>query len=65
MADVGRTDVEKDILPKSESVIDMVRVASYINTIPAAVEMVENCAEKGYETTINIMAISHATLPTA
>ena len=60
MADVGRTDVEKDILPKSESVIDMVRVASYINTIPAAVEMVENCAEKGYETTINIMAISHA-----
>lgn len=35
MADVGRTDYKKDIIPKSESVIDMVRVATYINTIPA------------------------------
>ena len=60
MADVGRTDVEKDIIPKDESVIDMVRVASYINTIPAAIDMVEYCAKKGYETTVNIMAISHA-----
>ena len=60
MADVGRTDADKDIIAKEDSVIDMVRVASYINTIPAAVEMVENCAKKGYETTVNIMAISHA-----
>ena len=35
MADVGRTDYKKDIIPKSESVIDMVRVATYINTIPS------------------------------
>ena len=60
MADVGRTDVDKDILPKDESVIDMVRVASYVNTIPAAIDMVEHCAKKGYETTVNIMAISHS-----
>ena len=60
MADVGRTDIEKDIIPKDESVIDMVRVASYINTIPAAIDMVEDCAKKGYETAVNIMAISHA-----
>ena len=60
MADVGRTDVDKDIIPKKDSVFDMVRVASYINTIPSAIEMVENCAKKGYETTVNIMAISHA-----
>ena len=60
MADVGRTDADKDIIAKEDSVIDMVRVASYINTIPAAVEMVETCAKKGYETTVNIMAISHA-----
>ena len=33
---------------------------TYINTIPAAVEMIENCAKKGYETTINIMAVSKA-----
>ena len=55
MADVGRTNLKRDILPKSESVIDMIRVATYINTIPAALEMVEYCHELGYETTINIM----------
>lgn len=58
MADVGRTDFRRDIIDKADSVIDLVRVATYINTIPAAIEMVEYCHEKGYETTINIMAIS-------
>ncbi len=60
MADVGRTDVTKDILPKKDSPIDLIRIATYINTIPAAVEMIEECAKKGYETSINIMAISKA-----
>ncbi len=58
MADVGRTDFKRDIIDRSDSVIDLVRVATYINTIPAAIEMVEYCHDKGYETTINIMAIS-------
>ena len=58
MADVGRTDFRKDILPKAESVIDMIRVATYINTIPAAIEMIEDAHEKGYETSVNIMAVS-------
>ncbi len=60
MADVGRTDFRNDIIPKKESPIDLVRIATYINTIPAAVEMIEDCAKKGYETTINIMAVSKA-----
>lgn len=60
MADVGRTDFQKDIIPKKDSPIDIIRIATYINTIPAAVEMIENCAKKGYETTINIMAVSKA-----
>lgn len=60
MADVGRTDFQKDIIPKKDSPIDLVRIATYINTIPAAVEMIEDCAKKGYETTINIMAVSKA-----
>ena len=60
MADVGRTDFQKNIIPKKDSPIDLVRIATYINTIPAAVEMIENCAKKGYETTINIMAVSKA-----
>ena len=58
MADVGRTDYKKDIIPKTDSVIDMIRIATYINTIPAAIEMIHYCAEMGYETTINIMAAS-------
>ncbi len=58
MADVGRTDFKKDILPKKDSVIDMIRIATYINTIPAAIEMIEDAHAKGYETTVNIMAVS-------
>lgn len=58
MADVGRCDFKKDILNKKDSPIDLVRIATYINTIPAAVEMIEDCTKKGYETTVNIMAVS-------
>ncbi|MDE5792314.1 MAG: aldolase catalytic domain-containing protein, partial [Oscillospiraceae bacterium] len=60
MADVGRTNLQRDLLPKSESVIDMVRVATYINTMPTAIEMIEYANSLGYETTCNIMAISKA-----
>lgn len=60
MADVGRTDFKTDIIPKKDSPIDLIRVATYINTIPAAIEMIEDAAKKGYETTINIMAVSKA-----
>ncbi len=60
MADVGRCDYKKDILPRSESPIDLIRVATYLNTIPAAVDMIEDASAKGYETSCNIMAISNA-----
>ena len=60
MADVGRTDFEKDIIDKKDSVIDLIRIATYINTIPAAIEMIEYCHAKGYETSVNIMAVSTA-----
>ncbi len=58
MADAGRTDYHTDILPKKESVIDMVRVATYIHQIPEAVDMIKDAHDKGYETTVNVMAIS-------
>ena len=58
MADVGRCDYKKDILPKKDSVVDMVRVATYIHQIPAAVEMIGHLKKKGYEVTVNIMAVS-------
>ncbi len=58
MADAERTDYHEDILPKKESVIDMVRVATYISQIPTALDMVKDAHDKGYETTVNLMAVS-------
>lgn len=60
MADVGRCDYKHDIIDKKDSVIDLIRVATYINTIPAAIDMIEDAKAKGYEVTCNIMAISNA-----
>lgn len=60
MADVGRCNYKEDIHDRSESPVDLVRVATYVNTIPAAIDMIEDANRKGYETTCNIMAISNA-----
>ncbi len=58
MADAERTDYHTDILPKEKSVIDMVRVATYIHQIPEALDMIKDARDKGYETTVNLMAVS-------
>lgn len=58
MSDVGRVDMKQEIIPKSESVIDMYRIATYVNQIPSAVEMIETCHNAGYFTSCNVMAIS-------
>jgi len=60
MADVGRCDYQEDFLPKSESPIDMIRVATYLDTVDGAVEMIEDAAKKGYEVSCNVMAISRS-----
>ena len=60
MADVGRCNFKRDICLKSNSPLDMIRIATYINTIPEAIEIIEHCHNLGYETTCNIMAISTA-----
>lgn len=59
MADVGRCDYKTDILNRNDSPIDLIRVATYLNTIPAAVDMIEDAVNKGYEVSCNIMAISN------
>lgn len=59
MADVGRCDYKNDIINKSESVIDLIRVATYLHQMPAAIDVIEDAANKGYEVTCNIMAISN------
>lgn len=58
MADAERTDYQDDIPPRDRSVIDMIRVATYIHQIPVALEMIRDAHEKGYETTVNVMAAS-------
>ena len=58
MADVGRTNFRRDILPRKDSPIDLIRVATYINTLPAAIEMIEDAKNKGYEVSVNVMAVS-------
>ena len=60
MADVGRCDYKKDIINRCESPIDLIRVATYLNTIPAAIEVIEDAKNKGYEVSCNIMAISNS-----
>jgi 4-hydroxy 2-oxovalerate aldolase len=58
MADAGRTDYHEDILPRDQSVIDCIRVACYIHQVPTAVEMLKDAHDKGYETMMQLMAIS-------
>jgi len=58
MADAGKSDWQTDILPRDQSVVDMIRVACYVNQIPEAVEMIHDAHEKGHETSCNLMAIS-------
>ena len=57
MVDVGRVERE-DILQCKDSVLDMMRIATYAKDIDKAIEMANDAADKGYETTVNIMAIS-------
>ena len=58
MCDAERTDYHEDILPREKSVIDLVRVATYIHQIPTAIDMIKDAIDKGYETTVNLMAVS-------
>jgi 4-hydroxy 2-oxovalerate aldolase len=58
MADAERTDYHEDILPRSQSVLSMIRIATYIHQIPVALDMIKDAHDKGYETTLNLMAAS-------
>lgn len=57
MADIGRIEYD-DIALKKDSVVDMIRVACYVHQIDKAIALAEHCLDKGYEATINLMAVS-------
>ncbi|CAM4337604.1 aldolase catalytic domain-containing protein [Paenibacillus tarimensis] len=58
LVDIGRVD-ENDILPREQSLLDLIRVACYIQDVDKALELVRLFHERGYETTLNIMALSN------
>lgn len=58
MADAGKCDYREDIPAKQESVIDLVRVACYVHQVPLALDMLKDARDKGYETTVNLMAVT-------
>jgi 4-hydroxy 2-oxovalerate aldolase len=59
MVDIGRVE-KSDIVPKKDSVVDMMRVACYVKDVDAAIDLVNDAVDKGYETTVNLMAVSKA-----
>jgi 4-hydroxy 2-oxovalerate aldolase len=61
MADAGKSDWRTDILPKKDSVLDMIRVAFYAHQVSEAVDMIQDAADKGYEVSANMMAVSVTT----
>ena len=58
MADAGKCDYREDIPKKKQSIVDLVRVACYLHQIPEALDMVRDAHDKGYETTVNLMAVT-------
>jgi 4-hydroxy 2-oxovalerate aldolase len=58
MTDAEKTDYHTDVLPKEQSVLDLIRVATYVHQIPVAVDMINDAHDKGYEVACNLMAVS-------
>ncbi len=61
MVDAGKSDWRTDVLPKDQSVLDMIRVAFYAHQVSEALDMIKDAAEKGYEVSANLMAVSRNT----
>ncbi len=59
LVDIGRVD-PNDILPREQSHLDMIRVACYTREIDKGLELIQMFHDLGYETTLNIMALSSA-----
>lgn len=58
MVDAGKSDWRTDVLPKKDSVLDMIRVAFYAHQVSEAVDMIKDAYDKGYEVSANLMAVS-------
>ena len=59
MVDIGRVELD-DVKPATDSPLDIIRTACYVKDIDKAIYMANHFKEKGYETAINVMAVSVA-----
>jgi len=57
MADIGRVD-DADIPMCSDCLLDLIRVACYDYQIDEAIRLSNLCVERGYEVSINLMAVA-------
>jgi 4-hydroxy 2-oxovalerate aldolase len=60
MLDVGKAD-PADIRPRGETVLDVIRFATYAHQLPEARRLLDRALELGYETHMNVMAVSTLT----
>ncbi|MCB9745669.1 MAG: nucleoid-structuring protein H-NS [Alphaproteobacteria bacterium] len=57
MVDIGRVQPE-DIRPASDSLLDVIRIATYAHQMDEALRLADRAQEQGYETFMNVMAVS-------
>jgi 4-hydroxy 2-oxovalerate aldolase len=57
MVDMGRFDAA-DIRPSADSVVDVLRIATYAEDVAAAVDLGHEMQDAGYEVHLNVMAVS-------
>ena len=62
MGDFGKVSAD-DFLPRRESVVDMVRIASHKNDIMEAVRLLGKIKDKGYKVSLNAMGYSNYSKP--
>jgi 4-hydroxy 2-oxovalerate aldolase len=60
MLDWGRATKEM-IVPKSETIVDVIRVATYAKDVEGTIDLLEHAQGLGYETFCNVMAVSTCT----
>ena len=57
MVDAHRV-ADQQFAPVDKSPVDMIRTATYVKDVDKAIALVNKCHDLGYETTVNVMAIS-------
>ncbi len=60
MVDMGRFDAAQ-LRPARDSLVDIIRVATYAEQVPEAIELLHAAIEAGYEVFCNVMAVTTCT----